>query len=65
MSSPEFVVDFPTLVDLWSAWIEQHCRVPDRHQRGAPFREYDWQFWCTANDGRIREDADQPDVDKP
>lgn len=65
MSSPEFVVDFPTLGDLWSAWIEQHCRVPDRHQRGAPFREYDWQFWCTANDGRIREDAVQPDLNKP
>ena len=65
MSLPEFVVDFPTLGDLWSAWIEQHCRVPDRHQRGAPFREYDWQFWCTANDGRIREDAQQPDLDRP
>lgn len=65
MSSPEFVVDFPTLGDLWSSWIEAHCRVPDRHQRGAPFREYDWQFWCTANDGRIREDADQPDLDDP
>lgn len=66
MTEPqEFVVDFPTLGDLWSAWIEQHCRVPDRHQRGAPFREYDWQFWCTANDGRIREDAHQPDLNKP
>lgn len=65
MTGPEFVVDFPTLGDLWSDWMEQHCRVPDRHQRGAPFREYDWQFWCTANDGRIREDASQPDLDKP
>lgn len=54
---PEFVVDFPTLGDLWSAWIEQHCRVPDRHERGKPFREYDFQFWCTANMGRIRPDA--------
>lgn len=51
----DFVVDFPTLGDLWSAWMEQHCRVPDRHERGKPFREYDWQFWCTANEGRIRE----------
>lgn len=62
---PEFVVDFPTLGDLWSAWIEAHCRVPDRHERGAPFREYDWQFWCTANDGRVREDAVQPDLNSP
>lgn len=51
------VVDFPTLGDLWSAWVEQHCRVPDRHERGKPFREYDWQFWCTANHGRVREDV--------
>lgn len=56
-ADPEFVVDFPTLGDLWSAWIEQHCRVPDRHERGKPFREYDWQFWCTANHGRVRPDA--------
>lgn len=62
--APEFVVDFPTLGDLWSAWIEQHCRVPDRHERGKPFREYDWQFWCTANDGRIREGVEQ-EADKP
>lgn len=54
MGAPEFLVDFPTLGDLWSGWKEAHCRVPDRHQRGAPFREYDWQFWCTANRGRVR-----------
>ena len=53
----EFVVDFPTLGDLWSSWIERHCKVPDRHERGKPFREYDWQFWCTANHGRVRPDA--------
>lgn len=57
MEAPEFVVDFPTLGDVWSAWMERHCRVPDRHQRGAPFREYDWQFWCTANHGRVRPEA--------
>lgn len=57
MAAPDFVVDFPTLGDLQSAWIEQHCRVPDRHERGKPFREYDWQFWCTANIGRVRPDA--------
>ena len=54
MEADEFVVDFPTLGDLWSSWIEHHCRVPDRHERGKPFREYDWQFWCTANHGRVR-----------
>lgn len=57
MGTPEFVVDFPTLGDLWSAWKEQHCRVPDRQDRGKPFVEYDWQFWVTANRGRIRPDV--------
>ena len=57
-------LNFPTLGDLWSAWIEQHCRVPDRHQRGAPFREYDFQFEVTCQIGRIRpgivQDPEQP-----
>lgn len=53
----EFRVDFPTLGDLADQWIEQHCRVPDRFERGKPFRQYDWQFWCTANHLRVREDA--------
>ena len=57
MAELEFTVDFPTLGDLWSAWFEAHCRVPDRHQRGAAFVEYDYQFWCTANYGRVRRDA--------
>lgn len=46
--------DFLTLGDLWSSWIERHCRVPDRFERGKPFTEYDWQFWCTAHHGQIR-----------
>ena len=50
----EFVVDFPTLGDLADQWIERHCRVPDRFERGKPFRQYDWQFWCTANHLRVR-----------
>ncbi|MBK7274925.1 MAG: terminase [Actinomycetales bacterium] len=62
--TPEYVVDFPTLGFLWSAWKRRHCRVPDRHQRGAPFVEYDWQRWVTANRGRIRpgvvHDPDRP-----
>jgi hypothetical protein len=57
-------ITFPTLGDLWSAWMQRHCRVPDRHERGKPFREYDWQFWCTANHGRIRPDATH-DPDAP
>lgn len=51
------VVDFPTLGDLLDGWYEQHCRIPDLFQRGAPFCQYDWQFWCTANHYRVREDA--------
>lgn len=52
-----FVVDFPTLGDLADAWIERHCLVPDGFLRGRPFRESDWQFWCTANHYRVRDDA--------
>lgn len=51
------VVDFPTLGDLIDGWLEQHCPVPDGFSRGRPFRQYDWQFWCTANHYRVREDA--------
>ena len=51
------VVDFPTLGDLLDAWYEQHCRVPGGFLRGQPFKQYDWQFWCTANHYRVREDA--------
>lgn len=50
-----YVVTFPTLGDLVDAWIEQHCRVPDKFHRGEPFRESDWQFWVTANHYRIRD----------
>jgi hypothetical protein len=50
-------VDFPTLGDLIDGWIEQHCRVPALFLRGRPFKQYDWQFWCTANHYRVREDA--------
>lgn len=51
------VVDFPTLGPLVDAWIEQHCRVPDGFKRRKPFVEYDWQYWCTANHWRVRDDA--------
>lgn len=51
----EMVVDFPTLGDLVDAWVERHCLVPDGFAKGRPFRESDWQFWCTANHYRVRE----------
>lgn len=55
--SAEFVVDFPTLGDLIDAWAEHHCRVPDGFSRRQPFKMADWQFWCTANHYRVREEA--------
>ena len=51
----KWVVNFPTLGDLWDAWVFAHCRVPDGYRRGEPFEWSDWQFWCFANLGRIRE----------
>lgn len=57
MGAAEHVVDFPTLGDLGDAWIEQHCRVPDGFARKQPFQMSDWQFWCTANHYRVRDDA--------
>lgn len=59
------VVDFPTLGDLIDGWIEQHCVIPGGFKRGKPFRQYDWQFWCTANHYRIREDAKYDPDDPP
>jgi hypothetical protein len=51
-----YVVDFPT---LWvvPAWIERHCVIPDGFRKGAPFRHYDWQLWCTVNHYRVRPGA--------
>ncbi|ALG06841.1 hypothetical protein [Kibdelosporangium phytohabitans] len=52
----EYVVNFPT---LWIVpdWIEQHCIVPDRFQKGQPFELYDWQLWCTVNHYRVKPTA--------
>lgn len=58
-------VDFPTLGDLADAWIEQHCMIPDGFKRREPFRQYDWQFWCTANHFRVRESAVFNPADPP
>jgi hypothetical protein len=52
------LVDFPTLGDVGDAWMTRHARVPDLFDRGLPFVQSDWQFWCTANHYRIREDAE-------
>lgn len=53
----EYVVDFPTLGDIGDAWLTQHARVPDGFDRGQALVQADWQFWCTANHYRVREDA--------
>lgn len=52
--------DFPT---LWvaPAWVERHCIIPDGFRKGAPFRHYDWQLWCTLNHYRVREGAEAYD----
>ena len=56
--SDGLIVDFPTLGDVADAWITQHARVPDGFERGRPFQQADWQFWCTANHYRVRADAE-------
>lgn len=53
--SDNWIVDFPTLGDLVDGWVQQHCIVPDGHDRGSPFVFADWQFWCTANLYRVRD----------
>ena len=53
----DWVVTWPTLGDLAAAWIEQHCRIPDMWQRGAPFRLTDKQFWIAANHWRVKPNA--------
>lgn len=57
----EYVVDFPT---LWVAidWTERHCVVPDRDQKGQPFRHYDWQLWFSVNWYRIKPRAKVGDL---
>lgn len=58
-------IDFPTTGDLVDQWIEQHCVIPGGFKKGRPFRQYDWQFWCTANHYRVREDAVYDPDDPP
>ena len=33
----DWVVDFPTLGDLWDAWVQAHCLIPDGYRRGEAF----------------------------
>lgn len=35
-------------------WIGAHCVVPDRANKGQPFRLYDWQLECAANHYLVR-----------
>jgi hypothetical protein len=51
-----YVVEWPT---LWivPAWIERHCRQPDRFTRGGPYRLYDQQLWWTVNHYRVKPTA--------
>jgi len=60
----EWLIDWPTLGDLVTAWVERHCVVPDKHLRGRPFVYSPWQFWGCANHYRIRPDASF-DPDRP
>lgn len=39
------------------AWIERHCVVPDRFNRGAPFRLYDFQLEYISGFYTVRGDA--------
>lgn len=51
----DFLIDFPTLGYLQADWIAWHCPIPDGFHKGQPFVLSDWQLWCTANHGRVRE----------
>lgn len=53
----EYVVAWPTLGFLVADWIEQHCVIPDRFNKGDPFVMYDWQLWCTVNHYRVKPTA--------
>ncbi|BAM26390.1 hypothetical protein [Corynebacterium ulcerans] len=50
----DWVITFPTLGDLWDAWVQAHCLIPDGYRRGQALQWSDWQFWAAAQFGRIR-----------
>ncbi|WP_087005994.1 hypothetical protein [Gulosibacter sp. 10] len=53
----ELRIDFPTLGHLLDAWYAQHLVIPDGWDRGQPFEQSRWQYWCTASFYRVRETA--------
>ena len=53
----ELRIPFPTLGHILDAWYERHCVIPDGWDRGEPFVQSRWQYWCTANHYRVRDDA--------
>lgn len=55
--TPERVVSWPTLGFLVGDWIEAHCVIPDREDRGLPFALSDWQLWNVLNHYRVRPTA--------
>lgn len=53
----ELRIPFPTLGHLLDSWFEQHLVIPAGWDRGLPFAQSRWQYWCTANHYRVRETA--------
>lgn len=53
----ELRIDFPTLGHLLDAWYSHHLVIPDGWDRGLPFDQCRWQYWCTAKHYQIRETA--------
>lgn len=60
----EFIVDFPV---IWVAldWIERHCVIPDRHERGKPYILADWQAWYFQNFYRVKRRPPLPTEVRP
>lgn len=60
----EFIVDFPV---MWVAldWIERHCVIPDRHERGQPYILANWQAWYFQNFYRVKRNAPLPSEARP
>lgn len=52
----EFPADSPT---LWvaAAWIERHCRIPDRFGNPIAFTLYPWQLYCTLRHYELKPTA--------
>lgn len=61
----ELRIDFPTLGHLLDAWYARHLVIPDGWDRGLPFEQSRWQYWCTASFYRVRETAVLGDGGRP